>query len=374
MVSAKIRIVSLALAIAGCAAEVKAPAVPATALSYCDEAGSGVNFRAEEAPCEKLSGYRFFTDGAKQIPNARVIPYALNTPLFSDYAGKHRFLYVPQGGYADYATNAVLDFPAGSVILKTFTHAPDLSKPSQSKVVETRVLVRKKSGWVGYPYVWNDDQTDAVLTIEGASIESKLKHEDGKTETFTYLVPDKNQCKKCHEGLGGMAPIGPKVRNINRLAEGSAINQLTVLAEAGILKGLPSDMASIPQGAVWDDPKSGTLDRRAREYLDNNCAHCHSPTGPARTSGFYLNIEETVPVKYGVCKNPVAAGPGAGGRPYDIVPGNPGQSVLVYRMESTVAGTKMPELGRSLAHTEGVKLITDWVAAMPTTDATCVTP
>lgn len=50
-----------------------------------------------EAPAPKLADYRLFTDAAGRQPVAGLTPYALNTPLFSDYAEKSRFLYLPPG-------------------------------------------------------------------------------------------------------------------------------------------------------------------------------------------------------------------------------------------------------------------------------------
>ena len=63
-------------------------------------------------------------------------------------------------------------------------------------------------------------------------------------------------------------------------------------------------------------------------------------------------------------KPPVAAGIGSGGREYDIVPGQPDQSILTYRIASTHPGVMMPELGKRLVHEEGVALVRQWIAAM----------
>jgi hypothetical protein len=115
---------------------------------------------------------------------------------------------------------------------------------------------------------------------------------------------------------------------------------------------------------VWSDSSTGTLDQRARAWLEGNCAHCHSPDGLARTTGLTLWAAESSPVNYGICKPPVAAGPATGGRQWDIVPGNPDASILVYRIESTTPGVAMPEIGRSVVHAEGVALIRQWISAM----------
>ena len=112
-------------------------------------------------------------------------------------------------------------------------------------------------------------------------------------------------------------------------------------------------------------PRSGTLDARARAWLEINCAHCHNPDGPARNSGLDLLASQRNPTSFGIFKTPVAAGLGSGGLSYDIVPGQPDQSILAYRIASTHPGVMMPELGKRLVHEEGVALIRQWIAAMP---------
>jgi hypothetical protein len=50
----------------------------------------------ENAPKMKLSEYGFFIGDMKQlIPAQGVMPYHLNTPLFTDFAEKARFVALP---------------------------------------------------------------------------------------------------------------------------------------------------------------------------------------------------------------------------------------------------------------------------------------
>ncbi|MDZ4136378.1 MAG: hypothetical protein U1D06_12415 [Paracoccaceae bacterium] len=67
-----------------------------------------------------LSEYGFFSDGAQQLPGARVTPYALNTPLWSDGAEKLRFIYLPEGTRLVADADGLLQFPVGAAIIKTF--------------------------------------------------------------------------------------------------------------------------------------------------------------------------------------------------------------------------------------------------------------
>jgi uncharacterized repeat protein (TIGR03806 family) len=282
----------------------------------------------------KLSDFRFFKGGK---PNERVRPYTLATPLFSDYAAKDRFIYVPAGAQARYLGDGLIEFPVGSALIKTFSY------PGQ--VLETRVMLKRASGWVALPYV--SEGGDAVLKRGGKRIEVTAAG-----RTVSYAVPNQNQCKECHQANGGIEPIGPKARNLGG-------TQLQGLVKAGLLDRAPAGYA-VPR---WNDPQQ-PLQARARAYLDINCAHCHSREGIANNSGLYLSWDETDPVARGVGKRPVAAGRGSGGLEVAIAPGAPDQSILLHRMRSTEPGVAMPELGRSLVHEEGVALVREYIAQM----------
>jgi uncharacterized repeat protein (TIGR03806 family) len=190
-------------------------------------------------------------------------------------------------------------------------------------------------------------------------------HPSGKRYAIDYVIPNTNQCKGCHDLSKTVTPIGPKARNLNKdfdYPEGR-FNQLAYWTKIGYLKGAPPP-AQAPKLAVWDDPASGTLDARARAYLEINCAHCHNPHGPANTTGLYLLAAQTDPMRLGLCKVPVSAGQGSGDLLFDVVQGKPEESILVHRMESNTPKIMMPELGRSMVHLEGLALIREWIASM----------
>jgi uncharacterized repeat protein (TIGR03806 family) len=307
---------------------------------------------------ENLSDYGFFKGTLKeQIPSDGVVLYTLNSPLFSDYASKLRFLKLPAGQSVSYNPDSVLQFPVGTAIVKTFYYPIDERNPKKGRrLMETRVLLHEAKGWVALPYIWNKEQTDAVLEVAGGSDQVSWIDGAGKKQSFEYQVPNMNQCKGCHERSGEMTPIGPSVRQLN---DG---HQLQNWETAGLLRGLPKD--HIPALVNYSDA-SASLDDRVKAYLDINCAHCHNPTGPARSSGLYLTWDSKDRTAYGFFKAPVAAGRGSGNLSYDIVPGKPEQSILHYRMASRDPGVMMPELGRQLTHHEGVELVRSWIASLP---------
>ncbi|WP_217604056.1 SO2930 family diheme c-type cytochrome [Chitinophaga sp. GbtcB8] len=320
-----------------------------------------------EAPKETLSAYGFFSGNiADQVPVAGIMPYQLNTPLFSDYAEKLRFIQLPKDSVILYDSADVMHLPVGATIIKTFYYPKDFRHPEKGRrLMETRLLQHEPSGWKGLVYIWNDEQTDAFLEVAGDRKPTQFIDHNGHTVSFEYIVPNLNQCKGCHNTNEVMTPIGPTARQLNgdfSYTTGRE-NQLQHWQKAGILKGL-DDVGKAPRVPVWNDPKSGTLAARARTWLEINCAHCHKPEGPAKTSGLFLTVSEQDPVKIGINKTPVAAGRGAADLQFDIVPGHPERSILVYRMESTDPGIMMPELSRKLTHKEGVELVKAWIREM----------
>ena len=327
----------------------------------------GVQLDIAKKPFERLSEYRFFIGEIKNLqPNDGLLPYDLNTPLFTDYAKKSRFVWMPKNTSAVYREGRALDFPAGAVLIKNFFYENDETDASKGRrIIETRLLVHRKNGWDAMAYVWNDEQTEAYLNLTGDIKKVNWTDKKGQQKNLTYLVPNRNQCKSCHYYDGQFTPIGPKAHQLNRpfpFAEGEK-NQLVKWAEKGYLSGLPP-FEKIPKAAQWDRPGSGTLHERAMSYLDSNCSHCHNPNGAANTSGLTLTYDQKPGIGLGIFKSPVATGKGSGGRAYGIVPGRPEESILVYRMESTDPGAMMPELGRQSVHEEGVALIREWIAGM----------
>ncbi|MDZ7936024.1 MAG: SO2930 family diheme c-type cytochrome [Emticicia sp.] len=322
-------------------------------------------------PKEKLSDYRFFEGNtADQKPAKGVLPYSLNTPLFTDYAEKLRFVKLPENQTVAYNATEVLDFPVGSTIIKTFYYPNDFRKPELGrKLIETRLLIHETDGWKALDYVWNDEQTEAYLEVAGDTKEVSYIDANGKKKKHEYAIPNVNQCKGCHNRNEKMSPIGPSARQLNGQLSmvnyqfHTADNQLVTWQKMGVLTNLPA-IETVPKAAVWNKPETGSLDERARIWLDINCAHCHRKGGPAQTSGLNLSIHETESIAYGILKTPVAAGRGSGNKKYDIVPGKPDESILVYRMESTDPGIMMPEVGRKTTHREGVELIKEWIRAM----------
>lgn len=318
------------------------------------------------------------------------VPYDLTNPLFSDYAIKFRTIYIPPNTTIKYKSTGILDFPVGTIISKTFAYKKSslifndgFADPLRSGIgykmteatetlanlylIETRLLIKEANGWVGLPYLWQADQKDASLQLTGKKLAVSVNHE-GISHTFTYKVPNFNQCRSCHLQMDGfdkhVLPIGPQARHLNRTysyPEGED-NQLLYFEKFGILENLPPLEKVAREYSIYDE--SAPIAQRARAYLDINCAHCHNPKGPASSSGLFLHFDNNEPSSLGICKSPIAVGNGGNQYKFDIVPGAPDESILVHRLVSNDPSIMMPEVGRSLSHKEGIDVIVKWIMQM----------
>jgi uncharacterized repeat protein (TIGR03806 family) len=304
-----------------------------------------------------LSEWKFFQGEIRQlVPAEQVMAYDINSPLFSDFAHKARFIYLPAGTQMTYHTTEAFNFPKGAVLIKNFYYPADFRKPeAERRILETRLLINEPEGWWAIAYQWNAEQTDAMRIVLGAEVPVVWTDETGKLQRINYSIPSQPQCKSCHDLNGQRMPIGPTARQLNKG------DQLQKWDQQGLIAEFPT--GAIPQLVDYSN-KDATLNDRARAWLEINCAHCHRREGPAKNSGLYLLTSETEAYRLGVNKPPIAAGKGSAGMKYSIVPGHPDQSIILHRIASLEPGEMMPELGRKMQHKEGIELIEEWILAM----------
>ncbi len=374
-----------------------------------------VNADAFRVNCPTLDQYNLFSnpEDPSSLPNDRVLPFMLNSKLFSDHSVKYRSVFIPDGQQALYrdgqdSANATILFPVGTIIVKTFAFAVESSNTETA--VETRLLIKRQTRdgmvyWDGLEYIWGttNGRRVARLAQEGGraavswdytDVHSGVRHTGA---TNNYLLPNANQCLSCHsndDAETGAAPIGPKPRNLNRrfasdspLPSGvqqhpvAGVNQLMYWCQNGFMGNCPSGMVldpntgyvtNVERNAIFNvagdsghPADSGAdIEARVRSYLEVNCAHCHNPRGLAQNTGFYLDVFRPVNDTYGVCKGPTASGTeGRGGRDYDIVPGSAADSILPYRMgpEADTLAARMPPVARSVVDQEAFDLVTRWI-------------
>lgn len=325
-------------------------------------------------PHARLSSWHLFSNGKKQVPAERVEPYEVNAALWSDHTQKHRFMHVPEGAVVGYRDEALWEFPVGTILVKTFAYPEDARDPaSPERLLETRLLVRQASGWVPLTYVWDAAGQDANLELAGETIAVSWVDEAGAQQTIDYSVPNANMCQECHGEASTFATLGGRTRQLNRTRDGAtgAVNQIDHFASLGWLDStppLPAERETLP-----DPFGPAPLAERARAYLDANCSHCHAEERAASSSGLYLDWHDTAPgakaASFGVCKTPTSAGGATCGLKYDIVPGQPEQSILVCRVASREPKVQMPPLATKLPHSLAVQLLSDWISGL--TEAPC---
>ena len=319
---------------------------------------------------DSLSDYCIVNiENGKMRPlSARVVPYTLATPLFSDYAVKVRTVWTPPGQTGTYSAIGELDLPRGTIITKSFGFPIDPAAPEGPiRWVETRIMARGDSGWLASSYLWNDAQTEATNQPGGKVVPLAVTGTDGMSQHANYLVPSTAQCPKCHgSDAVKLLPIGTRADQLAGTMDygHGPESQLAHWQTAGILTGVTTMPAPLP---TWDDATTFDVASRARAYLDANCAYCHSEHGEARTTGLFLAFGETDPLRLGICKPPVAAGRASTTNSFDVVPGKPDESILIHRVEATEASIAMPEIGRSTVHHEAATLLRQWVSGLPGT-------
>jgi uncharacterized repeat protein (TIGR03806 family) len=329
---------------------------------------SPVIFDITQVPYPKLTDYNFFAnDMADQEPVYGVLPYEPITALFSDYAHKKRFVWMPNGVKAEYVGDSdLLNMPIGTVLIKTFYY-DNVQPGNVTKIIETRLLIKKADGWALADYVWNENQDEALLdtTGDGGFVPVQFIV-NGVTKDVNYRIPASSECFTCHKADFEIAPIGLKPQSLNSdygFVDGTQ-NQLTKWIDQGYLESnVPQDIVTVVK---WDDT-SQPLNLRVRSYLDINCNSCHSDTGHCNYRAPRFSFERTEdPANLGICVTSDTPIPGLEGAKI-VEPGDPDQSVLFFRMSSVEEQYRMPLLGRTLQHEEGVALIEEWINSLTQT-------
>jgi len=317
-------------------------------------------------PFQTLSEYRFFKgDMALHRPVPGVLPFAPINTLFTDHAHKLRFVWMPRGVQAHYnGDHQALDLPDGAVLIKTFYY--DRVQPGDARrIIETRLMYKRNGRWEFANYVWNTEQTQATLDMNGSMTPLSWIDESGTQQAVNYRSPSIAECETCHKLGSEPTPIGPKPQNLNSpyTSRDGVRNQLARWTTEGYLSSVrPKRIVTVPH---WDDPQVNLHDR-VRAYLDINCGHCHRQGGHGDYRRIRLAFSETIdPVNLGICVTPDA--PFLPQHTHIVSRGSPARSLLRYRMASSNPAERMPQIGTSITHTEALSLITTWIESLTPT-------
>lgn len=288
---------------------------------------------------KKLSAYKLFKKGSSDlILAANIFPLELKTSLFSDFAEKDRGVRLPIGKKILMLGNGDFQFPSGTILFKTFFYANSLKG---KKLVETRLLILDSLEWKGASYIWGDSQSDADLLTKADSLNIGFKLADGNFRKINYHIPSKNDCRICHSSDGRFVPIGTNGVNLNIpvIRNGKHVNQLKYLRNKGGL-AFQGDIAFGNKPAYSDTAFS--LAKRARSYLDMNCAHCHNPKGTAMATSLNLTFNVSLS-QTGILLH---------------------KRNIIERM-SFMNSFHMPKIGTTVIDTSGVALVIKFITSLP---------
>jgi len=315
----------------------------------------------------KLSETGLFEDVVSLKPAPGVIPYSVNSPLWSDGAIKERWLAVPGDTKIDLTEDQRgWGFPDGSVIVKSFAREVAQGKPESRKRVETRLLVKQNNEWEGFSYAWNDEQTDALLVEkEGRNVNFNLPEESSDSEGLLkqWRFPSRTECMMCHSRAARyVLGISTPQMNGNHDYGGVIDNQMRALDHIGMFVKAPSKpLDELPRLPNPQD-ETVSLEQRARSYLHANCSVCHVPDGGGNAK---IDLEIlTELAKANLVDEKPTQGDFAIPEARILAPGDPERSVLYHRITQVPGRGRMPPLASAVIDQEGTLLIRKWIESM----------
>ncbi len=321
----------------------------------------------------KLSETGLFTSVKDHQVHSALVPYEVNTPLWSDGARKERFIALPGDTQIEFPGGKTWNLPEGAVLVKTFAFDVLGANGPSSRRIETRLLTKQQKEWVGYSYEWNAEQTDAVL-VENAGKDVVFDIPEAvnsdRPAKFTWHFPSRSECMVCHSRAATYV-LGLQTAQMNRdhHYHGGVRNQLETLSQLGILKtgagetksDLPKPVAELPK---FPDPYDAMqpLEDRVKAYLHVNCAVCHQDAGGGNSAMLLeqatalpkmLILDETPKHdKFGIVDAKL------------IAPGAPDRSVMLHRISRRGKG-QMPPLATTKVDEQAVALLKAWVQQLP---------
>jgi uncharacterized repeat protein (TIGR03806 family) len=364
---------------------------------------------AKEFP-RKLSETGLFASVKDHKPHPALIPYSVNSPLWSDGSYKERFIALPGAdSQIGFNSHTGWDFPDGSVLVKSFALEKEHGNAASRQWVETRLMVKYTGQWIGYSYQWNEDQSDAVLVkAEGADRDYSIRDASAPigVRRQPWHYPSRTECMVCHSRASNFV-LGLSELQMNRNHDYGAVvdNQIRALENIGVLsvKWMDYERAAIKRDAknkgmsnkeadefteklcatqMQREPRASTLlhrkpetlkklvdpydaaadlNTRARSYLHANCAHCHINAGGGNAMieldfprGMdSMNILDAKPLHHTFDKPDAKI----------VASGSPERSVLLHRISMRGAG-QMPPLASVIVDEPAVKLIREWISKL----------
>ena len=291
-----------------------------------------------------LSSTGAFSDIATLTAVPGLVPYTMNSPLWSDGASKLRWISVPTGTAITFDPEGDWVFPPGTVLIKHFALGDERRR------IETRFEVIRESGIpILVTYRWRTDGSEADLVPqEGASENISF---DGD-QSQTWFFPSQGDCVACHNSTVDYV-LGPRTRQMNGTftypQTGVTDNQLRTWSHLGLFSNPPAETSTLDSLTTINS--DAALAHRVRSYLDANCSFCHNPTASPEGTDFVLDFN-----------TPLEATGLIGGA---AIPQDPANSALFHRLATNSPELRMPPIGRDIIDGPARDAILDWLLSLP---------
>lgn len=311
----------------------------------------GCNTGAQGEPTE-LRCTGLYADWATKTVAANVRPYDPGLHLWSDGAGKTRWIYLPPGTKIDSSNMDQWIFPAGTKLWKEFALG--------GTRIETRLIWKRPSGsWYFTTYRWSAD---------GATSTSELTSGQTDVGGDGYEIPTQSNCYDCHGGRFDAVLGFEAVALSSPQAAGVTMATLTA---GNLLTDPPATPIVIPGDAAT---------AAALGYLHVNCGtSCHNrDTGEAGYTGFLTRLDvatltspqATDTYATGVGQQSYFTPPSVA-QPQLFTPCDPTRSAAYYRLshrdgvDGTAGGTQMPPIVSHQVDTAGAAAVAAWLQGFP---------
>ncbi|HLK91972.1 MAG TPA: hypothetical protein VKZ18_18920 [Polyangia bacterium] len=312
-----------------------------------DDCTTGAAGEPTELRCTGL-----YSDWATKTVASNARQYDPGLHLWSDGAGKTRWISLPAGATIDTSDMDQWTFPNGTKVWKEFTLG--------GKRIETRLIWKRPTGaWYLTTYRWSAD---------GQTSTTELTAGETNVGGGSYEIPTQSNCYDCHAGRYDMLLGFEAVALSSPQASGFTMADLTA---NHLLTAPPAAPLTIP-----GDAKTAA----ALGYLHINCGtSCHNrESGEAGSSGFYTRLDvatltspqATDTWTTGVGVNASFYPPGVA-QPQIFVPCDTGSSAAYYRMShrdgagDAGTGTQMPPIITHQVDSDGVAAIAAWLNGFP---------
>lgn len=312
---------------------------------------------ADGWPPQRLRDTGLYTDWDTKTVGPGKIRFSPQYPLWTDGAVKTRWMELPPGTFVDASNPDVWEFPVGTRFWKEFTF---------SRRAETRFLERTPKGWQYATYVWDDEQTEAVLAPERGILRNVVIR-----GAVRHAIPSQSDCRSCHEA-GPQRILGfnalqlsddrdPNAPHAEPVPEGGVT--LGALVARGIVRGLPRAAGSTAPRIAARTP----TERAALGYLYGNCSSCHTSTGELASLKLSFDyplarLEREPPAVRTTVEQPSRFQPASWQSGERVCVASPDQSVVMARMASRNPVMQMPPVGTRLVDDVAVALIRKWIS------------